>query len=239
MGFVVSAVIPRVLARLNDPNQQIYSNAALLPYFQDAGDELQAVLELNGALVLEQISTIIPFPISLNIGQQNLVSLGNGGDGSAAGGPFASLIPLDMYEPQRLEERLTGTTNQFIPMIRRQWEPNIQPTDNLRYWTYRDEDIFFVGCTTDIDIKIYYIKRLINITSVSSVVSVNNSQQFMINRVAAMAARYIGENTTRADELDKEAGENLDWVVRIGVKSKQGTRTRRRPFIIVGRRRWA
>jgi hypothetical protein len=240
MGFLLSSIIPRIVARLNDPNQQIYTTAALLPYAQDAGDELQAVLELNGALVLEQISTIIPFPISLNENQENLVSLGNGGDGSiSGGGPKTSLIPSDMYEPQRLEERLTGTTDQFIPMIRRAWEPNIQPTDNLRYWSYRDEDIFFVGCTNAIDIKIYYVKKLINISSSSSSINVNNAQQFMINRIAAMAARYIGENTTRADELDKEAGENLDWVVRIGVKSKQGARTRRRPFILVGRRRWA
>jgi hypothetical protein len=237
VGFTVSAIIPRIVARLNDPNQQIYTNAALLPYIQDAGDELQAVLELNGALVLEQVSTIIQFPISLNANQENLVSLGNGGDGST--GTYPSLLPTNMYEPQRLEERLTGTTDQFIPMIRRQWEPNIQPTDNLRYWTYRDQDIFFVGCTNPIDIKIYYLQQLVNITSTASIVPINNSQQFMINRTAAMAARYIGENTTRADELDKVAGENLDWVIRIGVKSKQGTRTRRRPFVIVGRRRWA
>jgi hypothetical protein len=238
MSYTLLDIIPRIVARLNDSDQNIYTNLALIPYAQDAGDELQSMLELNGALVLEEISTIIPFPISLNANQENLVSLGNGGDGSAAGAPFDSLIPDDMLEPQRLEERLTGTTDQFIPMIRRAWEPDVQPTDSLRYWSYREEDIFFVGCTTARDIKVYYLKKLINITGVGSVIAVNNSQQFMINRTAAMAARYLGENPTRADELDKEATLNLDWVIRIGLKSKQGARTRRRPFVIVGRRRW-
>jgi len=227
MAFTIISIIPRITSRLNDVNQQIYSTPALLPFAQDAGDELQAELQLNGLLMIEAISTIIPFPINLNPTQGNLVSLGNAG-----------LLPNDMFEPQRLEERLTGSTDQFVPMIRRQWEPDVQPTDSLRYWTYRDEDIFFVGSTSPRDVKIYYIKRLINIIDANSVVSVNNAQQFMINRTAALAARFIGENSTRADELDKDAEKNMNWVIRIGVKSKQGTRTRRRPFIIVSRRRW-
>jgi hypothetical protein len=227
MSFTIASILPRVAARLNDPNQDIFTNAALIPFAQDAGDELQGQLELNGILVLEAISTIIVFPVNLNPTQGNLVSLGGLG-----------LLPTDMYEPQRLEERLSGTTDMFMPMIRRQWEPNIQPTDELRYWVYRAEDIYFVGCTTQRDIKIYYLRHLVNVIDATSTIGVNNAQQFMITRIAALAARNIGENPTRADELDKEAEANMNWLIRIGVKSKQGTRTRRRPYVIVGRRRW-
>lgn len=200
------------------------TDAVILPYAQDAADELQGELELNGILVLEKISTIITVPI-------NSTSLS-----TPSSGP--SLLPTDMLEPQKLTERLSGSTDLFMDMIRRQWEPQILPTDELRYWTYREEDIKFVGATTVRDIEIYYLKRLIVIAALTDTISVNNAQLFMITRTAALLARNIGENPTRADELDKEASDNMNWLLGIGVKNKQGARTRRRPYVIAGRRRW-
>jgi hypothetical protein len=227
MGYQIGTLFPRVAARLNDPNQTLYTNAVLLPYAQDAGDELQAELELNGVLVLETISAIIVVPQITNFVPGQFVSLAQ-----------LNLLPADMLEPQTLKERLSGSPDMFLPMVRRMWTPDILPTDFLRYWDYRNEDIFLLGCNNTQDVLIEYLQRRININSITDPVNVNNSQQFMINRIAAMAARYIGENPTRADELDKVAQENMNWLLGIAAKSKQGTRTRRRPFVLVGRRRW-
>lgn len=220
MGFTINSIKSRILARLNDLNQQIFTDTVLLPYAQDAADELQGELEKHGLLVLEKISATIVVPA-------NTVSLS-----------AASLLPSDMLEPQKIEERLSGTTDLFMPMIRRQWEPDVLATDQLRYWVYREEDIKFVGATTIRDIKIFYLKKLITISALSDTVNVNNAQLFMITKTAAFAARNTGENPTRADALDKDAEDNMDWLISIGAKSKQGTRTRRRPFVITGRRRW-
>ncbi len=226
MGYTIGSILPRAAARLNDAAQTVFTNDAMLPYAQDAADELQAMLDLYGILVLEKTSKIITIPQF------------TGGPGTFQDMNSIGLLPNDMLEPQKLEERLAGSTDMFMPMVQRQWEPDILPTDSLRYWTYREENIFFVGATTVREIKIFYKKRLLVVTDTNSVIAVNNSNMYMINRIAALSARYIGENPTRADELDKEADSNMDWLIRIGVKSKQGARSRRRPYIIAGRRRW-
>ncbi len=226
MGYTLSSIIPRITARLNDTAQDNFTNDVILPYAQDAADELQLQLELYGALVLEKMSPIIKVPqFTGAVGtSQDLLSLG--------------LLPNDMLEPQKVEERLSGSTDLFYDMTRRMWEPNILPTDSLRYWDYREENIFFIGATTVRDIKLYYLKRLIVVSDINSVISVNNSQQFMIPRTAALCAQYIGENQARAQELNNEAKEHLVDTIRIAVKSKQGTRTRRRPYVANRGRRW-
>jgi hypothetical protein len=225
MSFTILSAITSAAARLNDAAQADYTTAALLPFAKDAAEELQDELELYGIQVLETKSAIIIVPA-------NTVQL------STPFGGGGSLIPTDMMEPQKIVERLSGSTDLFMDTVRRQWEPEILPTTELRYWTYRDEDIFFVGALTTRDIKIYYIKNVINIVDQNSNVNVKSAKQFMINRIAAMGARYVGENPTRADELDGAASKMLDKVIRIGMKGKQGHRARRRPFVITGRRRW-
>lgn len=218
MSFTIADITPRVAARLNDAAQTKFTDAVLLPYCLDACEELQNKLQLYGIPVLSTIATAIDVP-------QNTLNMG-------------VLLPADLLIPQRLEERLHGSTDLYAPMTRRQWEPDILPTDSLRYWTYRNQDIFFVGATSDRDVKIYYLKLLLNPTATSFVVVVNNCKQFLINRIAALAARFVGENPTRADALDTMAAIQLEDLIGIGVKSKQGTRARRRPFVIIGRRRW-
>lgn len=217
MSYPISSILQRIATRLNDRQQKLYTDEKLLPLVQDAADELQLELELNGLLVLEKIWDPITIP-------QGTTHLGR-------------LIPDDLLEPQRLDERLAGSTDLFYQMIGRMWPPNVQPTDSLRYWDYREEDIHFVGATTDREIKIYGLKNLVKVIGVESIIPVNNSKPFMISRSAGLAARFLGANPTRADALDNEAILMLNKLTGIGVKSKQRTRTRRRPFVLAGRRR--
>lgn len=218
MAFTIADIRDRILAKLNDPNQDEFTDDILLPHAKEAADELQTTLELNGILVLEKKSAAIVVPIGTT--------------------QMGILLPTDMLEPQILKERLSGSTDMYQDMIPRQWEPEILPTDSLRYWTYREQDIFFVGATTDRQVHIHYIKRLINLVSVNTPIPVNNAEQFMVNRTAALAADFQGENETRAMKLNKDADDNIEQLIGIGIKNKQGTRTRRRPFQLVGTRRW-
>lgn len=226
MSYTLTSITPRIRARLNDTQVtggSIYTDNALLPFAQDACDELQGMIELYGILAIETI-TSNPITIPANTLSMSYTS--------------SPAIPANILEPQRIEERLAGSTDMFVMMTRRQWEPDVLPTDSLRYWTYREEEIFFVGSNVTREIKIYGTKRLFNIQTIGDTINLNNSQMFLITRIAALAAQHIGENYTRAKELNDEADKNLDWLLRIGIKSKQGARTRRRPYIITSRRRW-
>jgi len=221
-SYTISGILPRVAAKLNDARQANYTPSRLMPFVQDAVDELQTELEKYGIQVLETIFD----PISIPAGTTELTY-----DSTPA-------LPANLNEPQRVEERQDGSTDTYVKMIRRQWEPDYLPTDTLRYWTYRDQAIYFLGSTQDREIKIYGLKTLGSPVTVNDSVTVTNSKTWMINRVAGLAARFIGEDDTRADALDKVAEYYKNNVIQIGVKSKQGTRTRRRPFVVVGRRRW-
>jgi hypothetical protein len=220
MGYTIASILPRAAAKLNDSGQTLFDNNSLMPYAQDAADELQMQLELYGILVLEKRTA----PIVVPAGTTSLAT--------------ASLLPSDMLEPQKLSERLNGSQDQYTPMTMRMWEPNILPTENLRYWSYREEDIKFVGALSNRDVQLDYIKRLIVVTDETSTINVNNSQLFMICKIASIAALDIGENPTRGADLQKEASGFLSDLIRIGVKTKQRSRTRRRPWTLAGGRRW-
>ena len=68
MSFTLADITPRVRQRLNDSDAELFTDIVLLPYAQDACDELQLELELFGALILEEISTPpITIPIYTNL----------------------------------------------------------------------------------------------------------------------------------------------------------------------------
>lgn len=222
MAFTLASITPRVRSRLNDQIAAVYTDAVLLPFAVDAVDELQLELELNGGLVLQKRGT------ALTVGT-TVTSI-----------TYASTpaLPADLLEPLNLEERLSGSSDMYVPLIRRQWTPDVLPTDSLRYYDWREQALFFIGATSARQLRIDYLKRALTITTISDSITINNSQMFLIDRIAALAARYIGSNPTRADELDQEAEINLNKLTRIAAKAKQGVRTRRRPFTLVGRRSW-
>lgn len=221
LTFLVSDITPRIAARLNDAAQGTYTNTVLLPFVQDAWDELKLDLDLNGNLAVE---TITSNPITVPIGVTSLAA--------------NSLLPSDMLEPQRVDERLSGTTDLFTEMTPRQWEPQITQTDSLRYWIYRQQDIKFVGATTARDIIIYYKQALIDISSPSDQLNINHCKQFMVNKTAALAAMFIAQNVNKANTLEAKAEQFLIKLRRIQAKVKQRTRTRRKPFTTIGRRNW-
>lgn len=215
--MLVSDIIPNIVSKLNDQSQAMYTNPVLLPHIADAWEELQIELDLCGVLVLEKDTWIVTLPI----GQTSFVTAG--------------IFPADLLEAQKLEEKLSGSADLFYPMTRRQWEPDILPSDSLRYWSAHEQDIYTVGATSIRDVKIMGKKSLSAVTATSSSLPVNHCKLFMIYRSAGLAAIYVGNNKTRGESLMLEGDKFLNKLTRINAKDKQGTRTRRRPFRL-GRR---
>lgn len=217
MPLEVGDVCLRAAGRLNDTAQVAYTNTVLIPHAADAWDELKLELDLHGSLVIQKTASglhLVAGQTSFNTG---------------------SILPSDMLEPVEVWERLWGSTDLYTKMDRKQWEPNILAADSLRYWTYRLQDIFTVGALSDRDIKIYYYSELSDLSTAADNLSVNHCKQFMVNRTAALAARFTGNNKSRADTLDTMADRNLLRLTRINAKAKQGTRARRKPFRIAKR----
>jgi len=218
MALLVSDVCLSAATRLNDQSQTDYTNAVLLPLVKDAWKELQLELHLNGSLALEKMNAALTLPAT----QTSFVT--------------ASIYPVDLLQPQRLQERHVGDTF-WKPMDKTMWPPDFTPTEYNQYWTESQQDILVPGATQDNQVHIFGIKSLSDITSETDPLPINNCQPYMVNRVAALAARFRGNNPTRADALDTMAGIALSKLIAVNARSKQGVRTRRRPFRIT-RRYW-
>jgi len=209
-------IMNRSASHLNDTAKSIYTFTAQLPYLNTAIDDLCEELELNNVAITNATSTIIPITtVQTDIG--------------GATGPA---LPTDLIEIQRLWERQTGTTDSFQPMDKYEFLPKITvKTSSLGIWSWQKQIINFIGANLPRDVQIDYIATILPLAvDQNSVIIKFNSRGYLSYRTAALCARFIGEDTVRADRLDAEAGRSLERVLGIDTKSRQEFAVRRRPF---------
>jgi len=195
---------------LNDPSGNIYADEKLIPLMQKAYRELQTKMMLNGLPVLKEAA----LAIAVNAGTLAL------GDGSG--------LPTDFVYPIELSERAKNSTQLYSPMDETEWEPTQQQSDILLYWNWREEEIKFLGATTDREVRIRYMKGLTRITATTTPISINNAVTFLASRTAAIAALVLGSNPSRADAINTDAGSALADLLGILVRRQQGIAIRRR-----------
>lgn len=216
---------------MNDAAKTSYTNVAMLPYFNIALDELQETFAQNNIPVTNSgTSPAITVPIGTKVlGPQ---------DGIGASLPA---LPSDFIQAQGLYERLAGSQDPYIPMVKREFLPHALddlPTEALQYWTYEGQQIRFVGALTTREIKIDYIKSLFpNGLTSSDPIGLVNCNSFLYYRTAAICSHFVGENDTRAGQLNEFATMAIDRVISLNVKGKQNIQTRRRPFMSAYKRR--
>lgn len=207
MPDTAQQVVLEAQGLLNDAPGIFYTFDSLLPYLNKAYRELQDYYNLHGLKTTVDVSSVLLVPA----GTTDLLN-----------------PPADMLRPIELGERTPGTQDQFSDMDERSWEPDESNTNHLRIWTWREEVIHFVGATADREIRIRYVKSLADMTGAGSFVAIQNSKLVLAARTAALGARYIGENSTRADELDQETGRALDRLIVTAIRQNQGLPARRR-----------
>lgn len=219
MQLLAGEVFDKSAALLNDTAKSNYTNAAQLPYLNMALQELQEIFELNNIPITDALSTVINIPEGFSSIQFNVTN-----------GPR---LPDDLIEPQKLWERDEGG-DAFIPMTKVGSLPqNMVGIDisQFQIYVWESQQIKFFAATRDNDIKIEYIRSLFTpIVDLNSPINVVNAQSFLEYRTAALCAQFIGENKTRADELNGNAGLSIDRVTGIGTKGRQSITLRRRPF---------
>lgn len=212
--MAVTAQTPLTEAKvlLNDPSGNIYSDASMLPLLQKAYAELQTKMMLNGLPVMKEASTAV----TVNAGTLSL------SDGAG--------LPSDFIYPIELGERPAGSvaTVRYEDMDEMDWEPDTPATDRLLYWNWREEEIKFIGATTNREVRIRYMKGLTRITATTTPLAVNNCTTFLAARSAAIAALVLGSNPSRAEALNADAGMALTDLLGILVKRGQGLGIRRR-----------
>jgi len=224
--LTAAQVMDRSASLMNDTAKTVYTYVAQLPYLNMAVDELQEIFELNNIPVTNQTQSP---PITVAAGIIVINPL--------IGYPpnTAPNYPIDLVDIQGLYERLAGSTEPFIPMTQREFLPHSLdnlPTESLGYWIWQDQRIKFIGSSIAREVKIDYIKKIFPDELVSSsAIGIINARGFLYYRTAALCSQFIGENSSRASELNTFATLALDRITGIGIKGKQAIMTRRRPFM--------
>jgi hypothetical protein len=211
MADTTGIVAAEAQALLNDAAATRFTNAKLFPYTKKAYRELQRKLMLAGSPNVKEITAVIDVAA-------NATDLG-------AGQPADLLIPISM------EERPDGSSGLFTPMVEREWEPNENRTNTLRYWTWREELIVFLGATAAVEVKLLYRKGLPALANdTTSNILISDAVTFLAARCAALAAMYIGGDTARAVALQEDANVALEEMIDLIMQKNQSLPARRRPF---------
>lgn len=224
-------VMNQAAALYNDPSRTTVTYAVQLPYLNQALQELQEYFELNNIPVTD---TITSNPIDIAAGITSI------GFSPSTPVPGTSYLPNDLIEPKVVWERESGvdpysmmTRVDFLP----RWQEGIEINQFLQY-TWQSQEIRFLACNQDNQIKIDYIRNLFaTISNETTELGVVNAASFLEYRVAGLLSRFIGENPTRADQLDGFATLALDRAMGIGTKGRQRINIRHRPFRAAYKRR--
>lgn len=209
-------VMDDAAACMNDVSQTFFTDTVLLPYLKIAWQELREVCEENNVEVTNNVSSAV----TLQVGQIDI------------GGQTGPPLPQNIVNPQTLWERLSGTTSDYTQMNKLEVLPKTNLlTNELIYWIWEQQIIKFIGANAIREVKIDYVSNgFPDIESANSIIQLINAKTALAYRTAGLAARYIGENSTRADELDADAVIAMERALNITVKGRQSIATRRRPF---------
>jgi len=194
---------------LNDFGLTTWTKERLFAHLLQAHKQLQVELLLNGLPAIKKTSSIIDVPA----GTSNL----------------EGLQPSDLVEPISLWERADGTTDNFVQMSEKGWEPETTQSTELRYWVWLEELIKFLGATTAREVKIKY-KAAINVPDQEgSPLGFLFAENYISPKTAALAALSLG-NLKAYEVLNGIAEINLEKVIRMNIKGQQSLPARRRPY---------
>lgn len=204
---------------MNDPIQDVYTNAACLPYFNIALNDCQEEFQLNGIPSTQSVSTVI----NVDAGVTEI--------------SFSTTPPLpsDLVEIEQIWES-DRDLERWTPMIRKEFLPHYLEGINSAFfqvWAFNGEVINLPETTSDRDLKLDYIRNLfaeVAIGDVNTPIGVLRTESYLMYRTAALVAYFIGENETRSNALQGEAINALGRSTGISIKGRQSIRTRRLPF---------
>jgi hypothetical protein len=112
--------------------------------------------------------------------------------------------------------------------------PAIGQGSTLGIWEWRQDGIYFLGATQDMQIRLRYQKSFPDFTDGSSVVLIRNAQEVIAYSGAAMAA--LARGSPLAESWDKAAQNALEDLIITSVRRDQRIARRRLPFSARGRR---
>ena len=215
--MIVSEIMGGSAALLNDVGQTVFTNAAQLPYFKIAYEDLTMELQDNNIPITSRTSAVITVPALIN----NI------------GGLTGPALPDDLVEVIALWERV-GVDDEFAFVTKRAFLSKTNGSSSrLREWAWKNQIIEILPVSAITDVKLDYVGNieLLGISDIEDCeMRVFNVNNFLKYRNAALCAEFIGENKERADSLNMNALRTLETLLSISIKGAQNIATRRQRF---------
>jgi len=209
MANLSSDVFLRCRAVLNDVAIDLYTDDILLPYLKIANDDLSDELVDNGATVQKEVTADIP--LSAGITQPSL--------------PSNMIVPIEVYEKDQGQD-----DSHYRYMKQKDFLPNGTAGRELSVWAWREQAINVMGSTAAKILRIRYYRLITDIVGPNSPIELTHALNYLAYHTAALASEHIGQNRTKAIDLESVAGIKLGKLLKKEVKQSHGRPIRRRPF---------
>lgn len=225
----VNDVLNRARAITNDAARTIAGNllANSQPYtfedFSKAYEDLQFELANHGYedMIFDVVIPALPAcnaTVATDPGVQLYMSYTQFFDGVNT--TNTPVLPNDMMIPLRMWERQNGTLQNFYQVNPvNDGLPSITRTNNLRYWDWINNTIYFVGANQIQDIRLRYVRRLPAIDNASSVIQIPDAKNAIANLVAYTFAKSRGSQL--ADSFKADATQDIERIVARTARKKQ------------------
>lgn len=209
MPVLASDVMDAAATLLNDAAKVTFSYTVLLGKLKLAWEDLQNSLAEHGASVIKKKTSSA---ISISAHAKDVTSY-----------PADFLSPIDLYERQP-----GATEDDWAPMSEHDFLPNRAESDQLQDWSWNGDEVNFVGCMNNREVKMDYFAQITAITSENSSIPVTGSQNYLAYRTAAIQAAILKNDL--AGSLASEAEKALQTFLNTRAKQRQSVPVRRKPF---------
>lgn len=193
-----SVAIQGARAYLNDNNGISWTDTSLMPFLREAFGELQLAL---GTHRISEIKSQVIAPIAV--------------------GDLFFPLPSNITEPVSMFEKDFGASDDFYePMKQVAWLPNITSSNSLVFWSWRQQQIQFLGATSPRTVKLRYNGYLTAPNTLNDPLGFIWAERFLGPRIAALALESVGQGR-RAAGLAVLAENNKYQIMQYNVTENQ------------------
>jgi len=213
-----------VRSLLNDAAGNLFTDTVLIPYANAAYRKVQRALAnvQSGTFLSDDVLLVVTAVESVDASLQVSIT-----DATAP----PNQLPTDLLVPLKLWERANLSTDDFVEMTdltNHGGLPSQPQGEELEYWEWRADGLYFLGATQDQQIRLRYQKAYPDFTDGTSPVLVRNAQEAIAYFTAALAAAARG--APQAERWDEAGSDALEDLVLRATQREQHTGRRRRPY---------
>jgi hypothetical protein len=201
-----------------------YTDSVLMPYVNSAYREVQRKLLSVGMPLFkaDEVFLVVPAIVAPDSSVQVSIT-----DAT----PAPNQLPVDLLEPLKIWERINGSADDFEEMTdltEHGGLPSRPQGEQLQMWEWRGDGIYFMGALIDTQIRIRYVKALVDLVDGTSNVGIRGSSDAIAYRAAAAVGGSRGNPLS--EKWDNVATDAIEDLVSQQARRGQRAGSRPRPY---------